>query len=182
MFGPEAVAGYAVDAIFAIINLLVAYLILKRFLFKPLLKVLRKRKIEIESEISQAEEKMNDADARLAIASERLEKSSQEAAAMLSSARNQAEIQHEEILVEAKQEAAGLLSRADTEIARMRMTMLNEARDEIADLSVAVASKVIGHVLDDSRQHELVSRLIDEQLQPATRGNDERTGEVSQDV
>lgn len=164
MFGPEAVAGYAVDAIFAIINLLVAYLILKRFLFKPLLKMLSKRKNEIQSDLDQAEEKLHEADARLSLVNERLEQSGREAADLISHARAQAEKQREDILAEANQEASRLLSRADTEITRMRTTLINDVRDEIADLSVTVAAKVIGRTLDDEGQLALVGRLLDEKL------------------
>lgn len=167
MFEPEAVAGYAVTAIFAIINLLVTYYVLKRFLFKPILNILRKRKLEVESELAQAEAKLTDADDRLAKAGERLESSSHEAASIVSNARSQAGAQGDAILTEAKQEASTILTRADAEVARMRVTMLNEVRDEVADLSVAIASKVIGQVMDEKRQRELVDRLLDEQMQPA---------------
>lgn len=167
MFTPEAVAGYAVTAIFTVVNLLITYFVLKRFLFKPILKILRKRKTEVETELNQAEQRLSDADARLAKASERLEHSAHEAAAIVSNARLQAQSQGESILAEAKQESAVLLTRADAEVARMRVTMLNEVRDEVADLSVAIASKVIGQVMDEKRQRELVERLIDEQLQSA---------------
>ena len=36
-------------AIFTIINLLITYFVLKRFLFKPILNILRKRKTEVEN-------------------------------------------------------------------------------------------------------------------------------------
>jgi len=176
MFEPEAVAGYAVTAIFTVINLLITYFILKRFLFKPILNILRKRKSEVEGELSLAEQKLNDADTRLHKASERMDASVHEAASIVANARSQAEVQSEAIVTEAKQEAATLLTRADAEIARMRVTMLNEVRDEVADLSVAIASKVIGQVMDEKRQREMVERLIDEQMQsaPKTSATSER--------
>jgi F-type H+-transporting ATPase subunit b len=83
MFEPEAVAGYAVTAIFTVINLLITYLILKRFLFKPILKILRKRKSEVESELNQAEQRLIDADTRLHKASERMDASVHEAATIV---------------------------------------------------------------------------------------------------
>jgi F-type H+-transporting ATPase subunit b len=165
MFTPEAVAGYLVTAIFTIVNLLVTYFVLKRFLFKPILKILRKRRTDVENELNQAEEKLTDADTRLAKAHERLENSSHEASAIVAAARSQAEAQAGNIMTEAKQEATALVSRADVEVARMRIAMLNEVRDEIADLSVTIASKVIGQVMDEKRQRELVDRFLDEQMQ-----------------
>lgn len=167
MFSPEAVAGYAVTALFAIIDLLVTYFIVKRFLFKPILKVLRKRKVEVETELAHAEEYLTDAERKLADAAERLANSGHEASVILTDARTQAESTGETILAEARHNAAGMLTRADSEISRMRVTMLNEVRDEVADLSVAIASKVIGQVMDESRQHELVNRLVDQEISNA---------------
>jgi F-type H+-transporting ATPase subunit b len=165
MFTPEAMAGYAVAAIFVLINLTITYFVLKRFLFKPILNILRKRRTDVEAELQQAEEKLSAADSRLAIAEERLSNSSHEAASILTNARSQAEIQSEAILSDARKESAAMLNRADTEINRMRITMLNNVRDEVADLSVAIASKVIGQVIDEQHQRQLVDKLLDEQLQ-----------------
>jgi F-type H+-transporting ATPase subunit b len=164
MFTAEALAGYVVDAIITVINLFVSYIILKRFLFKPVLKLLRKRKTDVEQELSEAETRMSEARDKLAKADLRLDKSSQEAAEIIQTARSQAEVQSEAILSDAKRDAAGILSRADGEIERMRISMLNDIRDEVADLSVAIASKVIGKAMDDKRQHELVDQFLDDEM------------------
>lgn len=165
MFSPEAMAGYASTAVLTIINLLVTYFVLKRFLFKPILNILRKRKVEVETELTAAAEKLTEAEDKLANANLRLDNSNHEAATIISTARSQAEVQHEAILSDAKRETAGMLTRADAEISRMRMTMLNDVRDEVADLSLAIASKVIGQVMDEHRQHELVAKFLDEQIE-----------------
>jgi F-type H+-transporting ATPase subunit b len=164
MFTPEAMAGYVSTAILTIVNLLVTYFILKRFLFKPILNVLRKRKIEVESELSDAAEKLKMAEDKLIDATDRLNNSNHEAVTILTTARSQAEIQRESIMSDAKHEIAGMYSRADAEINRMRVTMLNDVRDEVADLSVAIASKVIGQAMDDQRQRELIERFMDDQM------------------
>lgn len=167
MFTPEAVAGYVTTALFAIIDLLVTYFIVKHFLFKPILKVLRKRKTEVETELTHAEEYLTDAEKKLADANERLNNSGHEASVIMSNARATAETSGVTILAEARHEAATMLTRADSEVSRMRVTMLNEVRDEVADLSVAIASKVIGQVMDESRQHELVNQLVDQEIMKA---------------
>ncbi len=180
MFEPEAVAGYAVTAVLTIINLLVTYFVLKRFLFKPILKVLKKRRTEVETELTKAEETLTDAEAKLAAANTRLDNSNREAAEIVTNARSQAEMQGDSIITGAKQEAAGMLTRADSEVARLRVTMLNEVRDEVADLSVAIASKVIGHALDDKRQKELVNKLLDEEMQTTLAKANGSQSEVNQ--
>ena len=174
MFTQEAMQGYAVAAVFTIINLLVSYFVLKRFLFKPLLKLLRKRREDVGKELSQAEEKLTDAESKLADATLRLDRSSHEAAEIVTTARSQAEVQGEAILSNARNEATGMITRAEGEISRMRVTMLNDIRDEVADLAVAIASKVIGQVMDEKHQRELVDSFMDDEMH--NRQNLSQTG------
>lgn len=164
MFTPEAIAGYSGTALFTIINLLVTYFVLKRFLFKPIMKVLRTRREGIEKLIKETAEKQEEADSQLAEANRRIHLSTREAAEIVTAAKSQAEVQSENILSEARHEATAMVERADGEISRMRVTMLNEVRDEVADLSVAIASKVIGKVLDEQHQRALVDEFLDEKL------------------
>lgn len=164
MFTAEAMANYASSAVFTIINLSVSFFILYKFLFKPIMKVLRDRREYVANELADADQKLKDAAERISEAELKLDHSQREAAEIISTARSQAEIQAESILSDAKREAASMLSRADGEISRMRISMLNGIRDEVADLSVAIASKVIGQVMDEKRQRELVEQFIDAEM------------------
>lgn len=171
MFTPEAVAGYTSTALFTIINLLVTYFVLNRFLFKPIMKVLRTRQENLAQQLKESETKAEETTRQLAEASRRIQHSTREAGEIVAAARSQADVQSESILSKARREAAGMVARADGEIARMRTTMINEVRDEVADLSVAIASKVIGQVMDQHQQRQLVEQFLDDQMDdmlPAT--------------
>lgn len=170
MFTPEAVAGYTSTALFTIINLLVTYFVLYRLLFKPIMKVLVTRRENLEQQLKDSETKAEEAACQIAEANRRIQQSSREAGEIVANARSQADVQSESILSDARKQAAGMVSRADAEIARMRTTMLNEVRDEVADLSVAIASKVIGHVMDQKQQQDLVELYLDEHMAPAAAG------------
>ncbi len=182
MLSPEIAAEYAVTALFTVLNLLVTYFVLKRFLFKPIIKVLKKRKEDIENEVKMADERMADAESKLANARQKLDSSSHDAAEIISNARTQADSQAESVITEAKQEATAIMSRAETETARLRVAMLNEVRDEVADLSVSIASKVIGHVMDDKRQKELVQTFLDEEMKPVDQKAGDKPSEVNENV
>ncbi len=177
MFTPEALASYVSLAIFTVINLLAAFFILKHFLFKPILRMLRKRRQLISDELAQAEETMEKAKEKINQAEEKLDASTREAAGILSDARSQADQQREKILTDARRNAANLDTRAETEDNRLRVTMLNDVRNEVADLSVAIASKVIGQAMDKSHQRELVEQLLEEE--PTLKGPSKTKNEVS---
>lgn len=83
MFTPEALAGYVSDAILTIINLLLAYFVLRWLLFKPLLKMLNKRRELVANQLQTAGDKMAEAEKQLSEANSRLNASNHEAASTL---------------------------------------------------------------------------------------------------
>lgn len=161
---PETLASFIVTAFFTIINLLVTYWVLKKFLFKPAIKFMHTRQEKIEAEIKAAKETCLVADTRLGDASKQIEKSVREASAIVNDARVQAETQSAELIENAKKEALDIIERADTDVERMRTSMIEGMRNEVADLAVSIASKVIRQTVDEKKQKELVDQFIGEEM------------------
>lgn len=161
---PDQAAGYAVTAFWTIINIFVSYLILKKFVFKPIIKLLEERRVAVEEELKQSEEKKKEAGALLAEAKRRIEESRSEAAEILTEARLQAEKQGRMIIAGSKEEAENVVTRAKEDSGRIHNAMLEQMKDEVADLAVAIASKVVGSIIDESHQKELSDRIMEETL------------------
>ena len=125
LLSPDQMAHYAVTALWTIINVLVAYFILKLVLFKPMIKLIKKRKEAISKEIKK------------------LDASHEEAMQIIADARTQAEKQSETIIETAKKEAQEIRDRAEEDAKRTRKAMMEEMKDEVADLAVAIAGRVL---------------------------------------
>lgn len=162
---------YIVTGIFTIINLLVTYVVLKRFLFKPVMTYMKKRQTNIENDLRDAQAKIDEAEMRTMEATERIEGSIKEASGIVGDAKVQAETQRDAILASARQEAADLIKRSEGDINRMRNAMLEDMKTEVAELSVAIATKVIGQSVDKDRQKELVERLVSDELKGRVESN-----------
>lgn len=162
---------YIVTGIFTIINLLVTYFVLKRFLFKPVMAYMKKRQTNIENDLRDAQAKIDEAEMRTMEATERIEGSIKEASGIVGDAKVQAETQRDAILASARQEAADLIKRSEGDINRMRNAMLEDMKTEVAELSVAIATKVIGQSVDKERQKELVERLVSDELKGRVESN-----------
>lgn len=161
---PDQFAGYAVTAVWTIINLLIAYVVLKHFVFKPIINLLNKRREAVLSELEDAANKTAAAQDMLEKAARRIEDSKNEASAIMSEARVQAEKQSLTIVNAARTEANTVVDRASEDAKRMHNAMLDQMRDEVADLAVAIASKVVGSIIDDTHQKEMNERIMDETL------------------
>ena len=149
-------------ALFILLNTLTIFFVAKKFLFGPVMKIIKDRQQEIDDmylKAGQAEEKAaelrGEYEAKLLNASETSERLVKEA-----TARGQA--REEEILRQANQEADAIRAKAAADIAQEKKKAINEAKDEIAGISLAIAGKVVGRELNDSDQSALVDQFINE--------------------
>ncbi|MBP7401619.1 MAG: F0F1 ATP synthase subunit B [Clostridia bacterium] len=164
MFEPEAIAGYLVTVVLTIIDVLVAYVILKHFLFKPALKFMRKREATIREQLEDASRRQEEAELQFQESARSIEEAKRDASVIVSDARQAAQNKSDSILSAAKDEAAAIVAKGNLESDRMRTTLLEGMRGEVADLSVRIASRVIQQYMDESRQRELVEVLLDEEI------------------
>ena len=124
-------------------NLLIMFLILKRFLFKPVQKMLAARKQQVDQIYQDAKENRDSAinmkqeyEARLATARE-------EADGLVRNAVQTAQRKGDAIVAEANNQASHLKQKAEQEIAQEKKQMLQDVRGEISDIAVSIASKVV---------------------------------------
>ena len=124
-------------------NLLIMFLILKRFLFKPVQKMMAARKQQVDQIYQDAKENLDSAinmkqeyEARLAAARE-------EADGLVRNAVQTAQRKGDAIVAEANSQASHLKQKAEQEIAQKKKQMLQDVRGEISDIAVSIASKVV---------------------------------------
>ena len=159
ILSPDQMAHYAVTAIVTIVNVLIAYFILKLVLFKPLIKVINKRKESIAAQVENAEKQEKEASEKLDEASKRIDASHEEAIQIIADARSQAEKQSQTSIETAKKEAQEIRDRAEEDAKRTRKAMLEEMKDEVADLAVSIAGHVLGTVGDEKKESELRDKV-----------------------
>ena len=124
-------------------NTLITFLIIKKFLFKPVKKMLAARVEEVKAIYSNAEKAQSEAEQMRSEYTERLSKAKAEAAEIVGSATRRATVRSEEILRESSQQAAAMMKKAENTIEQERKKAMNELKDEVASLSVMIASKVV---------------------------------------
>ncbi len=145
-----------------IINLLILFLLIKKFLFKPVQRILDARKAEVDKIYAQAAETQEAADKDKQLYEEKLEGAEAEADAILQSAAKKAEQNSDLVLAEATEKAGAMLRKAEADIAQERKKAVNEIKNEISDLSVSIAGKVIGRELNADDHRALIDGFIDD--------------------
>lgn len=146
--------------IWSIINFLVLLAILYKFLYKPLLGVLDKRKEEIANNLSHAEASRKDAEAMFADYKNQLADASTEAQEIIAKASKAAEEAKNQLMAQARDEAVAITKKAQEDIKREKEQAMKEVRDEIAGLAVLAAGKVLEKSLTKDDHEKMINDFV----------------------
>ena len=146
----------------AIANLLILTLVLKKFLLKPVQKVLEERQKEVDSMYQHAEESAASAEKDKQEYHEKLEKAEHEVEEIIKSATVRAERLGDEIIAEANAKADAAIKKADADIAQSKKKAINEIKNDIAGISVSIAEKVVEREINEKDHSDLIESFIEQ--------------------
>lgn len=141
-------------------NLLIMFLILRRFLFEPVQRMLSERQQQVDDVYAAADRDRADAGSMRTQYEHRLAQARDEADGIVRNATQTAQRRGEEIVNEASAQAAHFKQKAQQEIALERRQMLTDVRSEISDMAVSIASKVVEREINAADHASLVDEFI----------------------
>jgi F-type H+-transporting ATPase subunit b len=144
------------------VNFLIVVVVLSRFLYKPILSMLEKRKKEIEdgvrltAKVREEETKFEEKKERM------LATTRKEAQDILEEARKQAKVEEKEIIALAHKEAEVVMQKGKEDVARAKVEMEKSMRDSAVELAVAMTKRLLTSVLSPADQHKLITKHMKE--------------------
>lgn len=148
-------------ALFALINMIIVFVVLKKFLFKPVMKIIDDRQKEIDDLYADASAAKAEAQAIQETYTAKLSAAHAESERILSAATRQAQQQEEEILRQAQAQAARTLDRAQEQIALEKKQAMHELKGQVSGIAVDIASAVLGEDVDQKKHSKLIDSFID---------------------
>ena len=148
-------------ALFTLGNTIIMFLVLKKFLFKPVMKMIEDRQQEIDGLYEDAGKAKAEASRMESEYREKLSGASETGERMVKEAVLRGQKREEEIVAQATAQADAIRAKAAEDIAREKKKAVLEAKAEISDLALAIAGKVVGRTLTDADQAGLVDGFID---------------------
>ena len=146
--------------VFAWLNLLILYFILKKLAFKPLTNMINSRQKEIDDMYSDAESSKEAAETMKGEYEEKISHANEESEKILKNAVRRAQLKEEEILKEANLQAARTLERAEEQIELEKKRALNEVKNEVSAMAIGIASAVIERDVSEDEHRELIDDFI----------------------
>ena len=147
-------------ALFTLLNLVLTFLILKKFLFKPVNKMISDRQKEIDDLYQEAEQSQQQAKLAKTEYDERLRQAKAASDDIIQEARHEAYRQRDEILEKAHHEAEGIRQKAENDIALEKKKAYNEVKDDLSQMAMEIAEKLVERKLNDADQDRLFEEFL----------------------
>ena len=145
-----------------IVNFVILLLILKKFAYKPIMKVLDDRKHKIETSMKQAEE----IEKKLAVTEKRqteiLGNAERESTKIIEEAKNAAKKIQESTLVETNKKVEETLVKNKAALKLEGERMVSEVKTDMVVLVTETTKKVLGKVLSSRDNEDLVKKSLEE--------------------
>ena len=140
----------------------IVFLVMWKFAVPGMKKLMDERQAAIAGQIKEAEAAKSEAESLLDDYKSQVAGAKSEANEIVEAARADAERVRAEVLAKAEEEAQGIRAKAAQEAEAEKSRAVQEAKAEVANLSMALAEKVVGGALDGDRQRALVDQYLAE--------------------
>ena len=147
-------------ALFTLLNLVLTFLILKKFLFKPVNKMIDERQKEIDDLYAEAAGAKQDAETMREDYARKLAAAKDNSAQLLAEATKEANRRSDEILSQAHSDANAIREKARADIDMERKKALNGVKDDISRIALDIAEKVVEKKLDADDQDRLFEKFL----------------------
>ena len=155
------------NLLWTVVNVLVLFLLLRKFLYRPVMNIIAERQKQVDDALAAAETSKNEAAAALNAAQDKLRNVDDEAAARRKGYEQQAEKEKQQLLLDAQKQADAILAEGKTAAEAERQHKLREADAQTTALARAMCEKLLARHL--TAQDDAC--LLDDLLEKAGAGN-----------
>jgi len=142
------------------ITFLLLLVVLGRFAWGPIIRMLDERERTIRDAVEQARKERSEAERMLAEQTAALAAAQREAAALAQKSRQDVEVLRAELTERARKEADELVAASRRQILEEKAKAIAELRGQVADLAIAAAERLIQSSLDEKAQRALVEDYL----------------------
>ena len=148
--------------VISLCNLTILFLMLKKFLFKPVKKMIADREALAQKELDDAKEEMRLAQEERIKWTNRMAAAEEEAGDIIKRATIKADKQSKMIINTAKERADSIVDQAKFEAELEYKNSASEMKHEIIDLSSILAGKMLRREINEEDHRELIDDFIDQ--------------------
>jgi len=150
------------NILFTLINLIIFYLLMKKFFFKPIMKTMDKRKELIEKQFQDADAVNNEALELKKQYEEKIRGINEESDKIISDAKENAKTEYGKIIDKAENDVIRMKENAQKAIEAECESARRAAKEDIASLAVEAARKVVEANISAQTDSDLFDEFLNE--------------------
>ena len=164
--GPDILIPKMAEFVPALIAFLVILAVMAKLVWPPVLEMMEKRQQKIQDDLDAAERSKVEAAEEAKSYEAKILDAHHEADQIVAKAKKEAEEVRSAVLAKAQREAADIISKAHGAVDSERHPAMIELSSSVVDLSVEIASQIIGNDLSVEEQRRLAEKYLAEVSTP----------------
>ena len=141
-------------------NLVILFLIVKKFLYKPVCNMLKSREELLATQKEEALKNLEDAQRTKQELENQLKGANDRANEILAEATEQAQRRRDKIAADAQEEAEAIVRQAKTEAELEKKRAEEEIKTQIVEVSFALGEKLVEREIKEEDHHQLIDSFI----------------------
>ena len=143
-------------------NLVILYLLLKKFLYKPVRKFVENREKAVQEKLTSAQRAEENAKADEAAWNQRMMEAKVTADTMISDAARKASERGAQLVAEANAKAESIVEQAKADAAQEKKKAEAEIRQQIVDISSLMTERILEREINPGDHKGLIDTMIDQ--------------------
>ena len=148
------------NLVLTMINLIILYLLMKKFLIGPVTAIMEQRQADIEQQFVNADKAQKEADMLRTRYEDKMKSSREESVKMIEQARTDAKAEYDKILSQAREAAGKEYEKSLASLKADQDKMKREAQSELAALVIAATAKIIGEQNEQMIDRSLYNQFL----------------------
>ena len=157
----EALGFHWPSLIAYLLNFTILLIVLTKFAYKPILKILDERSSNIKDSLELADKVREESAQQQAQLDDQLVEARKQGQAIIEDARSAAEKLCDQEREKSKKEAEEFLVKAKNDIERERDSAMDELRSNFGGLAVSAAEQIIQRSLDENTHKDIIDNVLE---------------------
>ena len=162
MFNLKVISVNAWAIVISLVNLVILTMILKRFLFTPVKKILDSRRAAIDEDYAQAKTAREEAEETRKNYEEAMAAAKITGDQIIADANRTAEFRSNEIVAEARERANEIRHQAEMDAVLERKKAEDEMKHEIANVSAQLTGKLLQREINEEDHRNLIDSFLND--------------------
>ena len=157
----EALGFHWPSLIAYLLNFTILLIVLTKFAYKPILKILDERSSNIKDSLELADKVREESAQQQAQLDDQLVEARKQGQAIIEDARSAAEKLSDQEREKSKKDAEEFLVKAKNDIERERDSAMDELRSNFGGLAVSAAEQIIQRSLDENTHKDIIDNVLE---------------------